>query len=78
MDDEGRGQSTVVPLKITLLDNNDNPPVFPRDIYRAVIDEGATKFDPPLQVEVHFICYTRTVSVPQGCMFASKISMEFY
>lgn len=51
-DDEGAGQSTVVPLKIALLDSNDNPPLFTSDIYRAVIDEGATKFEPPLQVQV--------------------------
>jgi len=50
-DAEGEGQSTVVPLKISLLDNNDNPPLFTSDVYRAVIDEGATKFEPPLQVQ---------------------------
>lgn len=52
-DDEGQGQSTNVPLKISLLDSNDNPPLFTSDVYRAVIDEGATKFEPPLQVQVN-------------------------
>uniref|UniRef100_A0A1B6L3B2 Cadherin domain-containing protein n=1 Tax=Graphocephala atropunctata TaxID=36148 RepID=A0A1B6L3B2_9HEMI len=50
-DNEGAGQSSVVPLKITLLDSNDNPPMFTSDTYRAVIDEGAIKFEPPLQVQ---------------------------
>lgn len=51
-DDEGNGLSSVVPLKISLLDSNDNAPEFTSKSYRAVIDEGATKFEPPLQVQV--------------------------
>lgn len=54
-DDEGKGQSTVVPLKISLIDSNDNAPVFTSEVYRAIIDEGATKFEPPLQVQVVFL-----------------------
>lgn len=49
-DDEGKGQTTVVPLRITLIDANDNPPVFNNKNYRAVIDEGAKKFEPELIV----------------------------
>ncbi len=53
-DDEGSptGLSAVVPLKISLLDSNDNTPVFTNKNYTAVIDEGATNFEPPLVVEV--------------------------
>lgn len=60
VDNEGLGQSTVVPLKITLVDSNDNSPVFSSDTLNAVIDEGATKFEPPLQVQV---CNLLTVLV---------------
>lgn len=42
----------MVPLKISLLDSNDNTPVFTSQNYSAVIDEGATGFEPPLVVEV--------------------------
>ncbi|RZF35066.1 hypothetical protein LSTR_LSTR009658 [Laodelphax striatellus] len=50
-DDEGNGQSSVVPLKISLLDSNDNAPIFTSATYTAVIDEGSKKFEPPLQVQ---------------------------
>ncbi|XP_063930740.1 cadherin-87A isoform X2 [Zophobas morio] len=50
-DDEGKGQTTRVPLKILLTDSNDNPPVFTQSIYRVFINEGAVKFDPDLVVE---------------------------
>ena len=49
-DDEGRGNSAMVPLRIDLRDVNDNPPVFEQFIFHASIDEGATKFDPPFKV----------------------------
>ncbi|XP_067010919.2 cadherin-87A [Anabrus simplex] len=49
-DNDGKGQSTVVPLRITLLDSNDNSPQFVSSSYRVAIDEGATHFEPPLQV----------------------------
>lgn len=51
-DDEGTGHSTVVPLQITLTDSNDNPPTFDSSLYKAIIDEGSAKFEPPLQVHV--------------------------
>ncbi|KAK8743275.1 hypothetical protein OTU49_001344 [Cherax quadricarinatus] len=46
----GTGHTTVVPVRVTLADSNDNPPKFSRQQYRAVIDEGAPDFDPPLFV----------------------------
>ncbi|XP_017767839.1 PREDICTED: cadherin-87A isoform X2 [Nicrophorus vespilloides] len=49
-DDDGKGQTSIVPLKIVLTDNNDNPPVFGQDVYRVFIDEGATRFDPDLVI----------------------------
>ncbi|XP_076043934.1 cadherin 87A isoform X2 [Oratosquilla oratoria] len=49
-DAEGSGHTTVVPVKISLLDSNDNPPRFTEEVYRAVIDEGDTQFNPALKV----------------------------
>ncbi|XP_034936764.1 cadherin-87A [Chelonus insularis] len=49
-DDNGNGQTTTVSLRISLADANDNPPQFLQDEYRAVVDEGADKFDPELKV----------------------------
>lgn len=48
---DGFGQSAVVPLMITVLDSNDNSPVFVRERYTAVIDEGSSKFEPTLRVK---------------------------
>ncbi|EEZ99177.2 cadherin 23 [Tribolium castaneum] len=50
-DDDGKGQTTKVPLKILLTDNNDNAPVFTQSIYRAFINEAAVRFDPDLIIE---------------------------
>ncbi|KAK9728307.1 Cadherin domain [Popillia japonica] len=47
-DDDGKGQTTLVPLKISLIDSNDNPPTFSQPVYRVFVDEGAVKFDPEL------------------------------
>lgn len=52
-DDDGKGQTTTVPLRITLTDSNDNPPVFSQAIYRAYINEGSVKFEPELFVEAN-------------------------
>lgn len=51
-DDEGRGQGSVVSLRIVLTDANDSPPVCESTLYRATVDEGAAVFDPPLQIRV--------------------------
>lgn len=50
-DDNGEGQTTSVSLRISLIDANDSPPRFLQDKYRAVIDEGAEKFEPELKVQ---------------------------
>lgn len=51
IDDDGKGQTTTVPLKVTLTDSNDNPPIFSQSIYRAFVNEGSVKFEPELFVE---------------------------
>ncbi|KAG5343409.1 CAD87 protein, partial [Acromyrmex heyeri] len=50
-DDNGEGQTTSVSLRISLVDANDSPPRFLQDKYRAVVDEGAEKFEPELKVQ---------------------------
>uniref|UniRef100_A0A336M3D8 CSON011390 protein n=1 Tax=Culicoides sonorensis TaxID=179676 RepID=A0A336M3D8_CULSO len=50
-DDDGKGQSSVVSLKIQLIDSNDTPPICESPLYRASIDEGATKFEPELFIK---------------------------
>ncbi|XP_058116398.1 cadherin-87A [Anopheles ziemanni] len=50
-DDEGRGQTSVVSVRISLLDANDSPPVCESPLYRASVDEGATLFEPPLIIK---------------------------
>lgn len=50
IDDDGTGQTTSVPLKITLTDANDNPPEFSQEVYRVFVNEDAVRFDPDLVV----------------------------
>ena len=51
MDNNGdQGRSSVVNLRITLADDNDNPPRFEQPEYRANIDEGEEEFQPSLVV----------------------------
>ncbi|KAF2367181.1 Cadherin [Trinorchestia longiramus] len=47
----GQSQSSVVPVKVSLTDDNDNPPAFVRLIYTSAIEEKAPDFDPPLIVK---------------------------
>lgn len=51
-----------MPLRISLLDSNDNPPTFPNQNYRAIIDEGAAKFEPDLQVQARDIDKTSSIT----------------
>ncbi|KAL1508861.1 hypothetical protein ABEB36_003687 [Hypothenemus hampei] len=46
-DDDGKGQTTGIPLKISLTDSNDNAPVFAQSTYRIFVNEGASRFEPP-------------------------------
>jgi hypothetical protein len=49
-DNNGRGKRSVVNLRISLADDNDNPPEFEAKEYRANIDEGEANFQPGLVV----------------------------
>ena len=52
-DNNGQGRQSVVNLRITLSDDNDNPPKFETSEYRANIDEGEGKFQPSLYVKAN-------------------------
>ncbi|KAJ8718783.1 hypothetical protein PYW07_016339 [Mythimna separata] len=60
-DDDGLGQMTVVSLQISLVDSNDNPPVFHTPVYKASIDEDAVKFEPELQVQARDVDATSDI-----------------
>ena len=47
-DNNGEGKRTVVNLRITVADANDNPPLFDKKNYVANIDEGQVEFQPRL------------------------------
>ena len=47
-DNNGEGKKTVVNVRITLADANDNPPVFDNENYIANINEGESRFQPKL------------------------------
>ncbi|CAL4115826.1 unnamed protein product, partial [Meganyctiphanes norvegica] len=49
-DANGSGHTTVVPIRLSLADSNDNTPKFERPEYTALIHEKALEFDPPLIV----------------------------
>ncbi|KAB0801704.1 hypothetical protein PPYR_03890 [Photinus pyralis] len=61
-DNEGKGHTTQVPLKIVLIDSNDNAPMFNSSLYNISISEGAAKFDPDLVVEAKDIDKTSHVT----------------
>ncbi|CAH1126852.1 unnamed protein product [Ceutorhynchus assimilis] len=50
-DDDGKGQTSTVPLKISLSDSNDNAPAFGQSTYRIFVNEGATRFEPQQIIE---------------------------
>jgi len=50
-DNNGEGKKTVVNVRITIADANDNPPVFDNEKYVANINEGESKFQPKLFVK---------------------------
>nr|CAH7738219.1 unnamed protein product [Callosobruchus chinensis] len=50
-DDDGTGRTSTVPLRVTLTDSNDNPPVFSQSVYRVFVDEGTVRFREDLYVE---------------------------
>ena len=45
-DNNGEGKKTIVNLRITVADANDNPPIFEKKNYVANIDEGRDSFEP--------------------------------
>ena len=53
MDSNGgeRAKKSVVNVRITLEDDNDNGPTFEQPEYRANIDEGEAEFEPSLMVK---------------------------
>lgn len=44
-DNEGKGQMSVISLRISVVDANDSPPQCESNMYRATLDEGAMTFD---------------------------------
>jgi len=47
-DENGAGRRSVVNLRVTIGDANDNPPAFNKHHLVASIDEGQKHFQPPL------------------------------
>ena len=47
-DNNGEGRRSVVNLRVTVGDANDNPPRFAKHAHSATIDEGQTHFQPRL------------------------------
>ena len=50
-DNLGEGKKTVVNLRISVADANDNSPKFLQRSYKASIDEGESKFEPRLYLK---------------------------
>ena len=51
-DQSGEKFTTLVPLEITVTDDNDNSPKFDIPTYVSYITEGETVPEPPIQVQV--------------------------
>ena len=49
---DGGGVQQTVPLSVTITDSNDNSPVFLRDQYYVILDEGSTTFSRSVTVQV--------------------------
>lgn len=81
-DDEGRGNSALVSLRIDLRDANDNPPRFDLLVFHTFVDEGATKFDPPFKVRAldddfsSTLTYTIKGGDPNGMFSLDPITGE--
>ncbi|CAK9829893.1 Cad86C [Anthophora retusa] len=50
-DENGNGNSGVVPLVVNLLDVNDNAPIFEKDIYEFMLNSDLTNFTSPAYIK---------------------------
>ncbi|XP_043250177.1 titin homolog [Colletes gigas] len=50
-DENGNGNSGVVPLIVNLLDVNDNPPLFDKDVYEFMLNADLTNFTTPAVIK---------------------------
>lgn len=57
---DGGGLLNTTSLTITVLDVNDNPPVFLRTHYEATLYENTNSFTQPLRVEVRVVAIQRS------------------
>lgn len=51
-DENGKGNTGVVPLIVNLLDVNDNAPVFEKDFYEFTLNSDLTNFTTPAIIKV--------------------------
>lgn len=52
-DENGNGNSGVVPLIVNLLDVNDNAPIFEKDVYEFMLNSDLTNFTSPALIKVY-------------------------
>ena len=52
-DENGNGNSGVVPLIVNLIDVNDNAPMFEKDVYEFMLNSDLTNFTSPALIKVH-------------------------